>query len=227
MKKFFYSGAALAALLVVGPNAGHADTGLAGMVQAARPAASVILVQSTPDKAAADARALIERVANRGIGFLSAGKMSKEEQRQSFRALLRDSFDLPTIGRFALGKYWRVATAAQRAEYQRLFETMLVNVYSERFGSYNGQVMKTIGAQTLEGGDVMVASQIIPADGGEKIGVDWRVRRSDGRLRIVDVVVEGVSMAVTQRSDFGSVIDRNNGDVAALLQELKSPGRKG
>ncbi len=186
-----------------------------------------ILASDKDDQVMArDAQKFIDAVATRGIGFLSSGKMNEAEQKKSFRGLLRDSFDLATIGRFSLGKYWRTANPSQRSEYQRLFEDMLVDVYSARFGSYNGQKMVTISSQVVDASDVMVASQIVPVDGSSPINIDWRVRLTDGRYKIVDVMVEGISMAVTQRADFGAVIDRGGGDVAVLITHLKN-GRKG
>lgn len=188
---------------------------------------SYVVVSDKDDQVMArDAQKFIDAVATRGIGFLSSGKMSQVEQKKSFRGLLRDSFDLATIGRFSLGKYWRAANPSQRSEYQRLFEDMLVDVYTARFGSYNGQKMVTISSQVVDANDVMVASQIIPVDGSSPINIDWRVRLTDGRYKIVDVMVEGISMAVTQRADFGAVIDRGGGDVAVLINHLKN-GRKG
>jgi phospholipid transport system substrate-binding protein len=172
------------------------------------------------------AQKFIDSVASRGIGFLSSGQANISEQKKSFRALLRDSFDLSTIGRFALGKYWRAASATERAQYQRLFETMVVDVYAARFASYNGQQLKTTGTKTVEGGDVIVNSEIIPVDGSEKIKVDWRVRNAASTPKIVDVVIEGVSMSVTQRSDFAAVIGGAGGEVSALIAHLKN-GRKG
>lgn len=187
---------------------------------------SIVYVAS-PSALADGAKAFIQSVADRGIVFLSDKKGNLEAQKKSFRALLRDSFDLETIGRFALGKYWRVATPAQRAEYQRLFEKMVIDVYADRFSSYDGQVLVVSDAKAVGDNDVMVATQIVPKDGSEKINIDWRVRKGDAGFKVVDVVVEGVSMGVTQRSDFAAVIGRGDGNVSVLIDHLKNGGKKG
>jgi phospholipid transport system substrate-binding protein len=163
----------------------------------------------------------IQSVAERGIGFLSDPKLSETGKRAAFRNLLRDSFDLKTIGRFALGPSWRTASAAQREEYQRLFEEMVIGVYAARFGTYNGQQLKVDGSKPVGDTDTMVTTHIKPKDGGEAVQVDWRVRFDNGRYRVVDVVVEGVSMSVTQRSDFAGVISSGGGNVDVLLQHLR------
>ncbi len=169
-----------------------------------------------------DAKAFIDSVAARGIGLLSTDKANIVEQKNLFRALLRDSFDLSTIGRFALGKYWRAATPVQRTEYQSLFEQMVIDTYSERFATYEGQKLNVISAKPVEGGDIMVLSQIVPTNGSERINVDWRVRSHGSSFKIVDIVIEGVSMAVTQRSDFSGLIGQKNGDITTLIDHLKN-----
>jgi phospholipid transport system substrate-binding protein len=182
--------------------------------------------RSTSPAATKGAMAFVDGVGKRGIGILSAAATSEGQRKQSFKSLLNDSFDLTTIGRFALGRYWRVATPQQRSEYQRLFEKMIIDVYSDRFSSYSGQQLKTASAKMVSNTDAMVTTFILPKDGGEKVQVDWRVRNAGGKYKIVDVVVEGVSMSVTQRSDFASVIQRGGGDIAVLIDHLKNP-RKG
>jgi phospholipid transport system substrate-binding protein len=192
----------------------------------APPGAPTVLVSVAGEDATVhQARAFIQSVADRGIGFLSAKDTTLDAQKKSFRALLRESFDLTIIGRFALGKYWRVATPAERVEYQRLFEKMVVDIYTERFSSYDGQTLTVVDAKPANDTDVMVTTHIVPKNGSEKINVDWRVRRGPQGLKIVDVVVEGVSMSVTQRSDFASVIGRGNGDISVLIDHLKSIGK--
>ena len=98
---------------------------------------------------------------------------------------------------------------------------MIVSVYSRRFSDYNGQSLEVKSARPEGKYDVLVQSFIVP-DNGQKIRLDWRVRPKKGRYKVVDVIVEGVSMALTQRSDFASVIQRGGGDVSVLLDHLKN-----
>lgn len=196
--------------------------GTAWAAESAAPAGA-----KTPAAAPAEngARTFVDQVARRGIGFLSDPKLSQNQREESFRGLLRDSFDLTTIGRFVLGQYWRTATPAQRTEYQRLFEKMVVDVYSDRFSAYDGQQLNIAATKAVSDTDTMVTSYVVPKEGGEKVRVDWRVRQNDGRYRVVDVVVEGVSMSVTQRADFAGVLSRGNGDIAVLLDYMRNPKR--
>jgi phospholipid transport system substrate-binding protein len=166
------------------------------------------------------ARSFIDTMAGRAITFLGNEKMPMDKKKAQFNQLLQESFDMDTIGRFTLGRYWRVSTKQQRDEYMRLFKTMVLNVYSNRFSDYTGQRFDVRGARQDGDKDAVVTSFIIPASGPE-IQVDWRVRRKNGAYKIIDVIVEGVSMCVTQRSDFSAVIQRGGGDVQVLLAYLK------
>ena len=167
------------------------------------------------------AQSFIDNMAGRAIEFLGNSSMSQTAKKQQFEKLLRESFDMDTIGRFALGRYWKTATDAQKREYMSLFRRMIVEVYSGRFSDYKGQKFETRGSRPEGEKDTLVTSFIIPGDGPE-IQVDWRVRHKDGRYRIVDVIVEGVSMSVTQRSDFAAVIQRGGGDIGVLLSHLRA-----
>ena len=168
----------------------------------------------------AGAESFIGSMATRALGFLGNTSMSQEQKKASFRNLLNESFDLETIGRFVLGRYWKTSTAQQRTEYLSLFRKMVVEVYAQRFGDYKGQKFETRGYRADGEKDTIVTSYIVPGDGPE-VQVDWRVRYKGGRYQIVDVIVEGVSMSVTQRSDFAAVIQRGGGDMQVLLAHLR------
>ncbi len=169
---------------------------------------------------AAGARNFVSNMGDRAIGFLSDPALTHEQRKVEFRKLLEDSFDMETIGRFALGSSWKMATPQQRTEYQKLFKQMIVNVYSRRFEEYQGQKFEARTSRPEGDKDIIVTSYIIPQRDPE-VRVDWRIRYKDGRYRVVDVIVEGVSMAITQRSDFASVIQRGGGNFQVLLDHMR------
>ena len=163
----------------------------------------------------------VKSTAESGLTFLSNPKSTRDEKKVEFKKLLNNSFDLDTIGRFALGRYWNQATPAQQQQYQALFRKMVVEVYSDRFNDYKGQKFEVKSARTISDTDSLVTSVIVPTDGSENVQVDWRVRTKGGANKIVDVLVTGVSMGVTQRSDFSSVIQRGGGNIDVLIDYLK------
>jgi len=122
---------------------------------------------------------------------------------------------MDTIARFAMGRYWAIATDAEKKEYTKLFRQMIVDVYTNRFSEYSGQTFNVKGHKAAGRKDVIVNSIIQGT--GQSIKVDWRIRKG----RVIDVLVENVSMSVTQRSEFASIIQRNGGKVSALIDHLK------
>ncbi len=169
------------------------------------------------------AKNFIASMGQQALDFLADQKLGQAGKEQAFRKLLESSFDMNTIGRFALGQYWRQMSPQQQKEYQNLFRDHVVRVYSARFNEYSGQTFETVGARADNDIDTIVSSKINQPQ-GEPVDVDWRVRFKGGKYQIVDVIVEGVSMTMTQRSDFASVIQRGGGDVSVILAQLKNAG---
>jgi len=182
---------------------------------------SFVLVSDSKTKLQTGAEKFVDNMARDGIGFLSNDGLTQSQKEAAFKRLLHRSFDMDTISRFALGRYWRTSSAEQRKEYTALFKTMIVDVYTSRFGEYSGEDIQILGSRQDSEKDITVQSVIVSNTGGSDIDIDWRVRYKNGKYRIVDVVVEGVSMALTQRSDFASVIQRGGGEVSVLLAHLK------
>lgn len=167
------------------------------------------------------AKKFVQSMADNGLSFLADTSLNKKQKASKFKKLLNQSFDIPRIGKFAVGRYWRKMSPAQQKEYQALFKNMLVNVYSVRFDEYQGQTVTLTDTVNLSDKDTLVKSIIKASSGGTEIPVDWRVRHNKGKYKVIDVMVAGVSMSVTQRSDFSAVIQRGGGDVSVLIEHLK------
>jgi phospholipid transport system substrate-binding protein len=176
---------------------------------------------SAPAGAAADPAQFIKTMGQKAINELTGPNVTEAERQERFRELFTESFDVPTIGKFVLGRYWRTATDAERAEFLKLFEDFIVKSYAVRFADYAGE---SFDVQNTTGGNdgASVVHSRINRKGAETIRVDWRVQQNQDRLAITDVVVEGVSMAVTQRSEFASVIQSKGGKVAGLIDALRA-----
>lgn len=163
----------------------------------------------------------ITSMADKAIAALTEEGISREKRVARFRVLLNENFAVKTIGRWVLGRYWRKATYAERAEYLRLFENLIVTSYVDRFERYSGETLTVTKTVVKKSGDAIVYSQITRSRGVRPIKVNWRVRTKEGKYKIVDVIVEGISMGQTQRSEFASVIRKNGGNVSGLLMELR------
>lgn len=198
-----------------------------------RPAAPVLAALLTafawlalPAAAAQDATQKaadhVERLGDRAIDELADASVPQDERAARFRTLLNDGFDVPAIARFVLGRYWRVASPQEREAFMDTFERVLVQRFLPLFEDYRGDDFKVDSArQDPNNPDFYVVDTLVRAPGGnERVRVQWRVRQSDGELEIVDVTAEGVSMAITLRSEYSSVIQRHGGQVSALVDLL-------
>jgi phospholipid transport system substrate-binding protein len=196
-----------------------------GQAQAQSPPQTAAPAAPAAAAAASGPAQFIDQLGHTALMSLTEKGIPRSEREARVREILKTNFDEAAIGKFALGTYWRDATDAQRSEYMKLFEDMIVQTYTTRFENYSGQMLK-IG-ESVPGGDndSIVSSQIQQKD-GPPIDVQWRVRNENGSYRVVDVVVAGVSMSVTQRSDFVSTIQNGGGKVDALLTSMRTHEQK-
>ncbi len=187
---------------------------------------------SVPSLASVDARAdgskeqgaiaLIKSIGNQAVQTLSDKSLSEDQKEQKFDKFLDTDFDMPLIARFVLGRYWRTATDEQRKEFQSVFRNYMIASYSQRIGSYSGENIKISNAKSLNDKESLVYS-VIERPQGPPIKLDWRVRKNgSGEQKVIDVIVEGVSMAQTQRSEFATVAGKPGVGVAGLITELEA-----
>jgi phospholipid transport system substrate-binding protein len=162
----------------------------------------------------------IADLGDRAIRTLADTSVGDASRRMQFRALFLEGFDVKTLGIYAIGRYWRKANKDQRSEYLSLFTDFIVNTYANRFGQYSGEKLDVTGERAVKGRDTFVQSQIVRPKGAP-VRVDWRVRLRKSGFKVIDIVVEGVSMAITQREEFASVIRRHGGKIDGLISELK------
>ena len=148
----------------------------------------------------------VQSIGDRAISILKNKNLADTQRMQDFRQILRDSFDLRTIGRFVIGRSWNLATPGQQKEYMRLFEDLVIKNYGDQLALYAGEGFQVSGARPESEHDFLVKSQIVHPDGSQPTEVDWRVRERDGKFGVIDVVVEGVSLSVTHRQEYASII---------------------
>jgi len=144
-----------------------------------------------------------------------------ERRRQQVAAILRRAVDIEGVGRFILGRWWRQASPAEQGEYMRLFEETLIRNLSARFGEYQG-VRFSLGRSQQRAEEDVLVNTVIERPNIAPFSLDWRVGNVGGQPKVVDVIAEGTSLRLTQRSEYSSVIQRNNGQVSALLAAMRN-----
>ncbi len=165
------------------------------------------------------AGAFVDRLGQRTIEALDRVGSDPAARQKAISALLDEAVDLTLIARLCLGRHWRTATDAQRTEYVALFRANVLAVLSRRMGFYTGSEKFVVTGSRPAGDDAMVASQIVYATNDPPLKIEWRVRITDGRPIIIDVLPEGVSLVLTYRSEFDEVVSRSGMD--GLLSELR------
>ncbi len=166
------------------------------------------------------ASAFVDTLGSDAVATMADKTITRIQRVEKFRALFRRGFDVPTIARFVLGRYWNVATPVQQQEYLAQFEEMVVRTYSNNFDSYGGGTFRIVSSRPDSDHDAFVMTEVKPNQ-GPPTNVEWRVRQRDGHFGIIDVVVEGVSMSLSERQEFASVIQAKAGNMDAFIQALR------
>jgi len=172
-----------------------------------------------PNAVAADPSVFMNELWTRAVEILGK-KVPQTERLARFRELFQADFDGPGIARFVLGRYWKNASEQEQQEFLKLFEDYVVYVYGIRLSSFNGETFKVRGSRADNSG-VIVSTDIISPGGEAPIKIDWRLVTDKGAFKINDVIIEGISMMVTQRSEFASVIQRHGGQMSGLLSLMR------
>ena len=179
-----------------------------------------VLMAPTAGRAGdAAAEGFIVKLADRALDLVTDRSKSMADKRARFDELLADTFDMEGIGRFLLGRYWRAAEPVVQKDYLKAFTESIVYTYTARFDEYSGQKLKVDNSRE-DGQFTLVNSRIVDPKGGPDVRVEWRLIRQGSGYKVADVVIEGVSMSVTQRQEYASVIQSNGGDVKALIKAL-------
>ena len=169
-----------------------------------------------------DAGAFLIDLTQRAKTKLNEPGISEAAKEQRFRKLLQEGFDIEAIGRFVLGRYWRGAKDPERQEFIQVFEDSLVFRFLPVFGDYAMDALRIGRVRPFgKSPDLFnVESKLVRTE-GPPVRLNWRVHKGSKGYRILDVLAEGVSAAVTLRSEYGSVLKQNRGNVPALSETLR------
>jgi phospholipid transport system substrate-binding protein len=173
-------------------------------------------------EAAADPRAFVGDLGTRGIQMLGPS-VPQARRAAMFGQIFQSDFDIPGISRFVVGRYWRDFTPAQQQEFLRLFQEATAQTYAKKLSDVGGGQFRVIDVREV-GDETVVGSEAVGA-GGKPVHMDWHVAGRDGGLKVTDVFVDGVSMKVSQREEFASIIQKNGGQPQALLAVLRQEVR--
>lgn len=151
--------------------------------------------------------------------------LSQTEKERDLRNLFRQNFDVPAISRFVLGKHWRGASTAERQDFVDAFEEMNTRQFLAMVGKFSEEMFSVVKVQqdAAKPSLSLVSTKIVQSE-GEPISAAWRIRNNDGQYKILDIVVEGVSMAITLRHEYGAVVKTDGVD--GLIANMREKNAK-
>jgi len=171
--------------------------------------------------AESDPGSYVMEMTTNAINTLTDKSISQNEKESQFGKLFDKNFDVPSISRFVLGKYWKQASLDQKKNFIKAFRNYVVKTYSSRFNEYSGEKLKLVNYENEKNPKIFLVHTILERQDAPVIKVDWRIGKKKDRFVILDIIIEGISLAITQRSEFVSVIDQNEGSIDQLISLLK------
>lgn len=174
---------------------------------------------------AASAKAFIQELSQSVITDLASAKISDSERVKRLRRLLSQHFDVQAVGRFVLGPYRRRASDAEFQEFLDLYQIYVAHNYAGLFEKYSGQTVDVVREQSTGEDNSVVFARIRQAS-GPPVSMEIRVRKAGDTFKILDIKIEGVSMPLTHRKQFGSVINRSGNGIEGLLDALRKATKR-
>jgi len=147
------------------------------------------------------------------------GNLSPADKRQTLARIIDGAVDVNGVAQFCLGRFWRTASSKEQSEYTQLFHAVLVNNISAKLGEYQG-VKFTVG-RAQQRDENQVVTTTVERPNNAPSDVEWVISEASGSPKIVDVVAEGTSLRLTQRSDYAAYLTRNNNSVSALIGAMR------
>lgn len=170
--------------------------------------------QGAGDRAAA----FVKSTADRILGAMRGGG-TVEDRRRVIGPIIDKAIDVDGIARFCLGRFWRTASPDQQKRYTELFHQVLIGNITSKLGEYQ-EVRLTVGrSQPRDDSDVV--STTIERSNNPPTTVEWVVSDAARDPKVIDVIAEGTSLRLTQRSDYAAYLTRNNNDVDALINAMR------
>lgn len=168
------------------------------------------------------AEKFIKDTTAKGIEQIINANIPQAEKDKRFYDLLNGALDLDFIGQFVLGRNWRTATPEQRKEFIAVYRDLNIATWSKRFNEFKGKDFVFKGTTPSSSKGQIFVDSVVPMDQGEPAKVVWRVREKNGNYKIVDIIIEGVSLAQSARSEYTAFIKNNPGGVDALIKDLQA-----
>ena len=170
---------------------------------------------------AIDPYSFVQETADRASEALNK-RQSKEEKMEILKMIAKETVDIKGIGFYSLGKHRKIMTNQEKKEYLDIFEKYFLKSFSSRLAEYTDPRIRVDSQKKLNDKYTMVSSTLLATEDKPEVKIDWRVVTKDpDNPLIIDVVIEGVSLAKVQKEEFNSIIQSNDGNINSLFDNLK------
>ena len=181
---------------------------------------SIIFITNTNYSFSIEPDVFIQSTVNRAADTLSSN-LSKEERIEELKQIARDTVDIDGIGLYSLGSHRKNLNKNQLSDYKRVFEQYFLKSFSSRLAEYSNPEIEVISKNKINENYTIVLSKLVGTDTRPEVKIEWRVyTKNFDNLLIRDLIIEGLSLARTQKEEFNSIINSNNGNIEALLKNL-------
>ncbi len=189
--------------------------------------ASLVILAGTA-KAEVDvskADSFVRKITSEGIEEIINAPVSQAEKDKRFEKLFNEALDLDFIGRFVLGRYWKTATPEQKKSFIAAYRELNIKTWSARFDEFKGKSFVFTGSTPSNSPNQVFINSTVAMDAGEPAKVVWRVKQTGNNFKIVDIIIENVSLAITARNEYTAFIKNNPGGIDALIKDLQAKTR--
>ncbi len=183
---------------------------------------SFFLILKSNSSIAIEPDMFIQSTVNRAAQTLS-GNFSKEERIKQLKNIAIETVDIEGIGLYSLGGYRKIITKDQLSRYEEVFKNYFLKSFSSRLAEYANPEIDVYSKKKINDKYTIVFSKLKGTDKRPEVNIDWRVyTNSPKNLLIRDLIIEGLSLARTQKEEFASIISTNNNDIEALIKSLSN-----
>lgn len=168
----------------------------------------------------------VKNITKQGIEEIINSDVTQAEKDQRFAKLFNEYLDLDFIGRFVLGRYWKTATPKQRSEFITVYRELNIKTWSKRFDEFKGKTFVFNGTSPSSSENQIFVNSVVPMDQGAPAKVVWRVKETNGQFKIVDIIIENVSLAITARNEYTSYIRKSPNGLDGLISDLKKKSQQ-
>jgi phospholipid transport system substrate-binding protein len=167
-----------------------------------------------------EADVFVQSTVNRAAKTLGGG-LTKEERIEKLKEIAKDTVDITGIGFYSLGKHRKNLSKEQLENYKIVFEAYFLKSFSSRLAEYSNPEIEVNSKNVINANYTIVSSTLVATDTRPEVKIEWRVYTKDpDNLLIRDLIIEGLSLARTQKEEFSSIINSNDGKIEALLENL-------